>query len=82
MDLKEALGTVVGIVVSIWIISPIPEASIIIGFVTGNATSRILGVPSYFKWVLTVAGIPVGYFFLHETGIMDVIEEKAGLKEE
>jgi len=78
---KKKVIALIGVAVGVWIATPIPEVSIIIGAISGHTVTSFLGFPPYTRWVGALAGVPVGWLFLHETGLIDRIERFFGLEE-
>ena len=81
MKIKETLGkvwkklaTVVGIVIAVWLLSPIPEVSIIIGFFSGETLTFF--IPRWAAYILGFAGAGVSYLIMRKLGLIEKIKGK------
>jgi len=75
MELRNRLKLAGGVIVLFWLASPIPEVTIIIGFIASTSLAELpiaYAVP---------ASIVLGYFFkeiVDRTGIESKVEEEIG----
>lgn len=74
IGMKKKIVAVLGLIGAIWILSPLPEVSIIVGYVTGKSLTVMLGLPWYFTWIAVGLSVPFGWFILDEIGVMERVE--------
>lgn len=76
MDIKEKALAVLGMIVAVWLLCPLPEISIIIGLITGGSITKFLGLPSWTTWIGSIIGALIGYFVISKVGLLDDIKQK------
>lgn len=74
-ELWEKIVTIVGIVVAIWLIFPLPEISILISLFGGESVSRILNVPRWVTYAGSIVGAIIGTLVLRKLGVIGKLKE-------
>ena len=70
----KKLATILGIIIAIWLLSPIPEVSIIIGLFGGKTLTFF--IPRWAAYLIGFAGAAISYVVMKKLGITEKIKKK------
>lgn len=60
--------TIVGLIVAIWLLCPLPEISLLVGFLTGSSVHAYFNVPAWTAYVGSLIGAIIGTIVLRKLG--------------
>ena len=70
----KKLVTIVSIIIAVWILCPIPEVSLIIGFFGGKTLTFF--IPRWAAYIIGFAGAGISYVIMKRLGLIEKIKNK------
>lgn len=79
-DIWKKIVAIVGVIVAIWLISPIPEVSIIVGLFGGKTLSYF--IPTWAAYSAAIAGAIIGFFIVRRLNLIEKIKKRSQKEDE
>lgn len=70
----KKIVAVLGAITAIWLISPLPEVSIIVGIFGGKTLEQV--IPPWLAWVSIIVGVIVGWVIVRRFKLLGRVKEK------